>query len=166
MRSHYRIWDDNACDSHHIKQAQAAHQGLYAKGPKLWNILVLVVLAVLYLAHGLDMGFHHFSSMSNWAPFYTTCLEYSISSQFLHKKLLCNTWRAEDKYTSRDVYMRREKLPTPVCWPGEFQGSYSPWNHKESDTTEQLSLHFIKLCFNVLKVAQDSYQELLVPLPH
>ena len=37
---------------------------------------------------------------------------------------------------------RRERLPTPVFWPGEFHGLYSPWGHKESDTTEQLSLHF------------------------
>ena len=29
-----------------------------------------------------------------------------------------------------------ERLPTPVFWPGE----YSLWGHKESDTTEQLSL--------------------------
>ena len=35
---------------------------------------------------------------------------------------------------------RREQLPTPVCWPGEFHGLYSQWGHKESDTTEQLSL--------------------------
>ena len=35
---------------------------------------------------------------------------------------------------------RRERLPTPVFWPGEFHGLYSPWGHKESDTTEQLSL--------------------------
>ena len=31
---------------------------------------------------------------------------------------------------------RREKLPTPVFWPGEFYGQYSPWGCKESDTTE------------------------------
>ena len=31
-------------------------------------------------------------------------------------------------------------LPTPVSWPGEFHGLYSPWGHKESDTTELLSL--------------------------
>ena len=31
---------------------------------------------------------------------------------------------------------RRERLPTPVFWPGEFQGLYSPWGCKESDTTE------------------------------
>ena len=37
---------------------------------------------------------------------------------------------------------RRERLPTLVFWPGEFHGLYSPWAHKESDTTERLSLHF------------------------
>ena len=36
---------------------------------------------------------------------------------------------------------RRERLPTPVFWSGEFHGLYSPWGHKESDTTERLSLH-------------------------
>ena len=30
--------------------------------------------------------------------------------------------------------------PTSVFWPGEFHGLYSPWGHKESDTTERLSL--------------------------
>ena len=31
----------------------------------------------------------------------------------------------------------RERLPTPVFWPGEFHGLYSPWACKESDTTER-----------------------------
>ena len=31
---------------------------------------------------------------------------------------------------------RRERLPTPVFWPREFHGLYSPWGHKELDTTE------------------------------
>ena len=35
---------------------------------------------------------------------------------------------------------RRERLPTPVFWPREFHGLYSLWGHKESDTTERLSL--------------------------
>ena len=37
--------------------------------------------------------------------------------------------------------LRREMLPTPVFWPGEFHGLYSPWGGKESDMTEGLSLH-------------------------
>ena len=37
---------------------------------------------------------------------------------------------------------RRERLPISVIWaePG-FHELYSPWGYKESDTTEQLSLH-------------------------
>ena len=39
---------------------------------------------------------------------------------------------------------RREWLPTPVFLPGEFHGQKSlagcsPWGHKESDMTEQLT---------------------------
>ena len=34
----------------------------------------------------------------------------------------------------------RERLPTPVFWPGEFQGLYSPWGRKEFGRTEQRSL--------------------------
>ena len=35
---------------------------------------------------------------------------------------------------------RRERLPTPVFWPGEFHALYSPWDCRELDTTERLSL--------------------------
>ena len=35
---------------------------------------------------------------------------------------------------------RREQLPIPVLWPGEFHGLYSSWGHKESDMSERLSL--------------------------
>ena len=31
----------------------------------------------------------------------------------------------------------RERLLTPVFWPGEFYRLYSSWGHKELDTTEQ-----------------------------
>ena len=45
---------------------------------------------------------------------------------------------------------RREWLTTPVFWPGKFHGLYSPWGHKESDTTEQLSLTPSELCISTL----------------
>ena len=35
---------------------------------------------------------------------------------------------------------RKERLPTPGFWPGEFQGLHSPSGHQEEDTTELLSL--------------------------
>ena len=42
---------------------------------------------------------------------------------------------------------RRQWQPTPVFLPGKPHGwrslvGYSPWSHKESDTTEQLHFHF------------------------
>ena len=52
---------------------------------------------------------------------------------------------------------RRERLSTPVFWPGDFHGPYRPWGCKELDTTERISLslsfkHFLKskhfiICF-------------------
>ena len=31
---------------------------------------------------------------------------------------------------------RTERPPTPIFWPGDFNGLYRPWGHKESDMTE------------------------------
>ena len=42
---------------------------------------------------------------------------------------------------------RRERLPTPVFWPGGFHRLYSPWGYKESDMTKQLSL-FMMFIYN------------------
>ena len=39
-------------------------------------------------------------------------------------------------------------------WPGKFHGLYSPWGHKESDTTERLSLSFISW---VVFLHQEAY---------
>ena len=44
-----------------------------------------------------------------------------------------------------DFPWRRERLPTPVFCLREFHQLYSLWDHKESDTTERLSLHFTSL---------------------
>ena len=44
------------------------------------------------------------------------------------------------------ILWNRKWQPTPVFLPGKFHGQrsltgYSPWGHKESDTTKQLSTH-------------------------
>ena len=56
---------------------------------------------------------------------------------------------------------RRQWHPTPVLLPGKLHGwrslvGYSPWGHKESDTTEQL--YFPSYTFRV--------PELLFPFAH
>ena len=50
---------------------------------------------------------------------------------------------------------RRKWQPTLVLMPGKFHGwrslvGYSPWGHKESDTTKQL--HFLSFTFLCLRV--------------
>ena len=49
----------------------------------------------------------------------------------------------------------RERLPTPVFWPGEFHGLYSPWDHKESDTNGRLSLSF---CWSIVSSMKAYFQ--------
>ena len=49
-------------------------------------------------------------------------------------------WETQVRSLGWEDPLRRESLPTPVFWPGEFHGLYRPWGGKESDRTEQLSL--------------------------
>ena len=51
----------------------------------------------------------------------------------------CNVGDLETWVRSLDWEDPLEKgirLPTSVFWPGEFHGLYSPWGHKELDTSE------------------------------
>ena len=36
--------------------------------------------------------------------------------------------------------LEEDMQPTPIFWPGEFHGLYSPWGRKQLDTTERLAL--------------------------
>ena len=65
--------------------------------------------------------------LSLWLSWYRICLQCGRPG--------FNPWVGK-------IPWRRERLPTPVFWPGEFHGPYSPWDCKELDTTEQLSLRF------------------------
>ena len=53
------------------------------------------------------------------------------------------------------IRWRSERPPTPIFWPRDFHGLYSPWGHRELDTTERLSP---SLSFNY-------YREMKI-LPH
>ena len=52
----------------------------------------------------------------------------------------------------------RERLPTLVFWPGESHGLYS---HKESDTTEQLSLSYYLLTTLLVEMTEFGMGEIL-----
>ena len=54
----------------------------------------------------------------------------------------------------------KEWLPILVHFPGEFQGQrrltgYSPWGHKESDMTEQLTHTHTHVCINYKRYLRD-----------
>ena len=55
------------------------------------------------------------------------------------KESICNAEETWVRSLGWEDLWRRERLPTPLFWPGEFHGLYSPWGHKELDTTERLS---------------------------
>ena len=40
------------------------------------------------------------------------------------------------RFLGQKVPLEKDRLPAPVFWPRDFHGLYSPWGHKESDTTE------------------------------
>ena len=60
-----------------------------------------------------------------------------------YRKIHLQCWRPGFDPWVGKIPWRRERLPTPVFWPGEFHGLYSPWGRKESDTTERLSLSLL-----------------------
>ena len=49
-----------------------------------------------------------------------------------------------DPWVGTIPWRKEGLLPSPVFWPREFHGLYSPWGHKESETTERLPLSAFK----------------------
>ena len=85
---------------------------------------------------------------------YLTLLHWQFSRQKMYKAILEDLgfpWGPAGKESVQSgrpgfnpwvgkIPWRRERQLTPEFWPGEFHGLYTPWGHKESDTTEWLSL--------------------------
>ena len=79
------------------------------------------------------------------------CPTWRLSISYLStsgKELACQCRRCKRYGFSpwlRKIPQKRAWPPTPVFLPGEFHGQrslggYSPWGHKESGTTERLSI--------------------------
>ena len=70
-------------------------------------------------------------------------VEHLISGASLIAQLVKNPLAMQEtqvQFLVRKICWRKERLPTPVFWPGQFHGLYSPWGCKELDMTERLSL--------------------------
>ena len=61
-------------------------------------------------------------------------------------KNLSSTWDRRPGFDSwvAKIPWKRERLPIPVFWPGEFHGLHSPWGHKELDPAEVWVNHVSK----------------------
>ena len=68
-------------------------------------------------------------------------LQYSWASLVAHLVRICLQCGRPgfDLWVGKTPW-RRERLPIPIFLTEEFPGLYTPWGHKESDTTKQLSL--------------------------
>ena len=80
------------------------------------------------------------------------------------KEPSCQCWRCRrhgfDPWVGK-IPWRRAWQPIPVFPPGESHGQrslvgYSPWGRKESDTTEQLSTHTLRILGTDLKCVDIS----------
>ena len=82
---------------------------------------------------------------------------------------LCLSWQRNHLQCGRpgfDLWVgkipwRRERLPTPVFWPGEFHRPYNPWGCKESDVTFTFSRVGIH-CIGKEKTFINKSQEFLL----
>ena len=107
-----------------------------------------------YERHGLPWGLICLAtpglsscfSLSGWCCYSSLWHLLGFPSGSAGKESACN---AGDLGWIRGLYpwvgkipWRRERLPTPVFWPGEFHGLYSPRVHKELDMTEWLSRYW------------------------
>ena len=100
----------------------------------IWVFLVFLVTLIRDL---IILSFQRTNFWFCWSPLLFSCFHFPlilclVISFFLFA-LGFDPWVGK-------IPWRRERLPPPVFWPGEFHGLYSPWGHKESDMTEQLSL--------------------------
>ena len=95
---------------------------------------------------------------------YDTLLGLSLVDQLV-RLILQSRRPGFDSWVGK-IPWRRERLLTPVFWPGKFHGLYSLWGCKESDMTEWLSLHFthfwppqfdLKLCSPFIRKKLQHY---------
>ena len=82
----------------------------------------------------------------------------SIPDSSIGKESACNEVTRFDSWAGK-ICWRRDRLPTPVFWPGEFYGLYRTQDRKESDMTKRpsLSLYVCSVQFSH-SVVPDSLQ--------
>ena len=83
------------------------------------------------------------------------CTIFKLQRAFLVAQLVKNLppmWETWVRFWVGKIPWIGERLSTPVFWPREYHGLYSPWGHKELDMTEQPSLTFKLQNYHVVTV--------------
>ena len=109
-----------------------------------WFPLGLTGFDLLTVQKTLKSFIQHRSSKASilWqSAFLTSLLAQTV-------KHLSTMWETRVRSLGWEVPWRRKWQSSPVLLPGKSHEQrslvgYSPWGHKESDTTEQFSLHFL-----------------------
>ena len=109
----------------------------------LWSLIIRMVILISMIHHCSADGYKVFLNSSLIPGLGRSAregidypLQYSWAS--LVAQLVKNPPALQETWFGK-ISWRRERLPTPVFWCGEFHGLYCPWGHKESHTTEWLS---------------------------
>ena len=94
----------------------------------------------------------------NGNPLQYSCLENPMDRKvwrtIVHGVKKSWPWLSDWACTHEGIFIPKEMAtPTPVFLPGKSHGlrnivGYSPWGHKELDTTEQLHFHFLSQAKN------------------
>ena len=90
----------------------------------------------------ISVKIHEWYTLKSILLLFVKC---SLMAQLI--KIPLAMWEAWVQSLGWEDPLEKGKYPlqySPVFWPGEFHGPYSPWGCKESDTTEQLLLHTLK----------------------
>ena len=116
---------------------------------KSYNIclsLIYFTTHTTFSVHTCCCKWQNFILFCGWVVFsYTTSFLWASLVAQLVKNLPAMWETGFDPWVGK-IPSRREKLPTPVFWPGECHGLCgSPCSREESDTTEWLSLSFHNL---------------------
>ena len=61
------------------------------------------------------------------------------------------------RFLGQEGPLEKDRLPTPVPWPREFHGLYSPWGCKELNMTEWLAL-----CYQTSKKKKKNHSKLIL----
>ena len=86
---------------------------------------------------------HFTSSFPIWVPF----IYLGFPRDSAGKESTCNAWETWVQYLGWEDPWRRAQPATPVLWPGEFHGLYSPWGHKESFICLFILSHLIAMAW-------------------